>query len=380
MENKKLKIAYLAAAKNGLESFIYREISILIQRDYKVSVFLTRKGKKDIYSPKKKWDTYEVNGYFFLIGLIVNIIKTPIKFLSLLSEAIKYSTLLEFIVAVSFSFRMKRNKINHIHATFGDKKLFIGYYCKRFLSVPLSVTIHAHEIYANPNESFFINCIQLVDSIVAISERNKLELINRFNIPKEKIKVIRLSIDTSIFKEKNYIKILTVARYTERKGFKELFQAIQILDEPNVQFITVGFGPLNLEKMAKEYNIEDKVIIYGKMNPQQLSFMYDSCNIFCLPSKNTKREGSEGIPVVLMEAMASGMLVVATKNGSIPELVEEILVEEANPLSLLNGIKKAIKIIRNNESAIIGKKNRKKVLSEYNDSNIDKLIEYLYYG
>ena len=47
---------------------------------------------------------------------------------------------------------MKKNNIRHIHTHFGDRKFFIGYYCKKILKTNLSVTIHAHEIYCNPNE------------------------------------------------------------------------------------------------------------------------------------------------------------------------------------------------------------------------------------
>ena len=58
---------------------------------------------------------------------------------------------------------------------------------------------------------------------------------------------------------------------------------------PNIEF--VGFGDLDLHKMAKKYDICDYVTIFDKMNQNQLSFMYNVCDIFCLPSKSTKDEG-----------------------------------------------------------------------------------------
>ena len=244
------------------------------------------------------------------------------------------------------------------------------------LKIPLSVTIHAHELYANPNKKFFEYCILDADKIVSISEKNRSILIDEYGVNKENIRTIRLSIDLDNFQKIDKVKVLTVSRFEERKGFYELFEAIRTLNRDDVEFIVVGFGDLDVRSMIKEFKIENKVIVFDKMDPSQLKFFYNNCDIFCLPSKSTVDGGAEGIPVVLMEAMASEMIVVTTANGSIPELVDDIIVLEEDSKDLSIGIDKAIKLMRSKKN--IGVYNRDKVLSEYSDANIDELNKYLY--
>ena len=114
------------------------------------------------------------------------------------------------------------------------------------------------------------------------------------------------------------------------------------------------------------------------MSSKQLRHFYSTCDIFCLPSKSTDREGSEGIPVVLMEAMASEMQVVTTTNGSIPELVDSVIVQEGNPVELAEGLMLAIEIQSKLEMRkSIGIKNREKVLGQFSESQSSRAAKLL---
>lgn len=371
-----IKTAYIVSIGKGLESFIYREIDEMIKRNLGVVLFTTKYKENDVFSPKQEWQVEKLNYLSIIISFIISFIRNPLKTIRQLNEAKKDHTAIEYLIALDYSSKMRKNGITNIHCHFGDRKYFIGYYCKQILNLPLSLTVHAHELFANPNEKFFKKSVHFADKIVCISEKNRQILIDNFNVNESKIKVIRLSIDLENFSRKEKIKILTVARYTERKGFKELFQTIKELNRDDLEFITIGFGDMDLKGMATEFGIEDKVTIFGKMDAKQLKYFYNSCDIFCLPSKSTKDEGAEGIPVVLMEAMASEMLIVTTPNGSIYELVDNILVKEGSIEDLQRGLELAINQLKNKKE--IGKINRTKVISEYSESNIDDLKRYLY--
>ena len=370
-----MKIAYIVSIGKGLESFIYREIEEMTLRGVKIVLFATKYSENDIFSPKKDWKVHKLNKMAIIMSFFSALLWRPLSTINLIKEALHTKTLPELLIAFYYAKQMKEDNIEHIHCHFGDRKYFIGYYCKKILNLPLSLTVHAHELYANPNETFFRSSVHEADKIIAISQKNKDILVNEFHVDSDKIEVIRLSIDRSNFKKEEKIKVLTVARYTERKGFKELFEAIKIIDRDDIEFITVGFGDLDLESMAKELGIENKVTIFGKMGARQLRYFYNTCDVFCLPSKTTKDEGAEGIPVVLMEAMASEMVIVSTPNGSISELVNKVLVEEANSQSLAKGLVQSLDMLKDKS---IGTKNREKVLSEYSEKNIDRLKEYLY--
>jgi len=371
-----MNVAYIVSIGKGLESFIYREIEEMTKRGINIVLFATKYSADDIFSPKKEWKVNQLNMASIGLSFCLTLFTRPFMTVGLVTSALKSKTIVELLIAFYYARQMKKDKIEHIHCHFGDRKYFIGYYCKQILNLPLSLTVHAHELYANPNENFFRESVHDADKIIAISQKNKDILVDEFNVDSNKIEVIRLSIDLSNFKKEEKIKILTVARYTERKGFKELFEAIKSLNRDDIEFITVGFGDMDLNAMALELGIENKVTVFDKMGAKQLRYFYNSCDIFCLPSKSTELEGAEGIPVVLMEAMASEMIIVTTPNGSIGELVDNILVEEGNSESLAKGIVKAISQM--NDAKEIGIINREKVLNEYSEKNIDELRKYLY--
>lgn len=371
------KIVYLVSMKDALESFIYREIECLKQRGFNISVYSIFKDKGGHFSPKNIVDVYNPSVIGVLIALAYYLINEPIKLIKNIKLAIRYKVFIELLLSLPYSKKMSHDNVTNLQVHFGDKKYFIGYFCKQFSGVNLSLTVHAHELYANPNNEFFRFSIKSADKIVCISEKNKQLLTSMFDVSSDRSEVIRLSIDLSEFSHKTSVKFLSVGRYTERKGFDDLFQAFSRLkDIENIELITVGWGDLDLDKLAEKHGITDRVRVFGKMNQNQLAFFYQNCHVFCLASKTTESEGQEGIPVVLMEAMASEMQIVTTKNGSIPELVDEFLANEESIDEIENGLRAAY------HNVVSGKfpntLARKKVISEYSENNIDKLVEYLY--
>jgi len=371
------KVAYIISLRDSLESFIHREISCLQQKGVDIVAYSFFKDKGGLYSPSSMIPIFTVNPFGAIFAIFSEFMRSPRGYVKLLLHAIKFGSVYEFIIGSYFAKVTRKNGVDTIQCHFGDRKYFAGYYCKKLTGVRLNLTVHAHEIFANPNEKLFSAIVNETDKIVAISEKNKQLLIDKCGANPEIIEVIRLSIDLENFKKSDDVYFLTVARYTERKGFRELFHAISLLPElEGIKFVTVGWGTLDLHALAVEYKVSDKVIIFDKMNPEQLRFFYNKCDVFCLPSKATKEEGEEGIPVVLMEAMASEMLVLTTNNGSICELVDEIVVEQGSVDELKVGIEKAYLKVKAND--FDGKSSRGKVLEHYSADNIEKLYEYLY--
>ncbi len=373
MNYKTPKIAYIVSMVNGLEPFIYREVEGLYKKGLRVILFATKFKKNDYYSPKQGWEYYRFGIVKVLVLFPFLFLKLPLNNLKILIEAIRFSSIPEFMIALYYSSIMKYLDIEKIHCHFGDHKFFIGYYCKKILDLPLSVTIHAHEIWANPNEKMFSSVINEADKIIAISELNKKVLIEKYLVDANKIEVLRLFVDGHIYKKSNKKRVLTVGRFTERKGYDILFDAIRLLNRDDVEFIIVGFGPMDLESLACKHGVSEKVVVFGKMNQKQLRVFFDLCDIYCLPSKTTKKEGKEGIPVVLMEAMAFGMPVVATDNGSVSELIGEILVEENDPKKLVEGIVRLLDSEELCKQQAIS--NREQVLRYYSTKNLDKLFD-----
>jgi colanic acid/amylovoran biosynthesis glycosyltransferase len=118
--------------------------------------------------------------------------------------------------------------------------------------------------------------------------------------------------------------------------------------------------------------------LLGRQSGVVLEIIYSACDIFCLPSYTEYYPDGmpaerEGIPVALMEAMAWGKPVISTKHAGIPELVEEILVEEKN----VQELKSAICYLLDNPDKWkeMGKRNRAIIAEKYSKDNVRILAE-----
>jgi colanic acid/amylovoran biosynthesis glycosyltransferase len=114
--------------------------------------------------------------------------------------------------------------------------------------------------------------------------------------------------------------ILYIGRLVPEKGQTILLEAVARLTERglDVELQLAGDGALRpeLERSAARLDIADRVSFLGAVGQEELRGLYEAASIFCLPSF------AEGVPVVLMEAMAMGLPVVTTRIAGIPELVE----------------------------------------------------------
>lgn len=163
-------IAYIVSMRAGLEAFIYREVEALYQRGYKIELYATQYKPGDVYSPKANWPSYYLTKLELLLQLPVLVMKSLLR-PGLLLEAVRDKGVVDLLLAHKFSSIMKRNGVRQIHCHFGDHKFFIGYYCKRLTGLPLSVTIHAHEFYTNPNETLFKKSLDHADRIFPIAQK-----------------------------------------------------------------------------------------------------------------------------------------------------------------------------------------------------------------
>jgi glycosyltransferase involved in cell wall biosynthesis len=374
MADQDKPIAYIASMGAGLEAFIYREIETLYAGGKRIVIYATKFKRNDIFSPREDWP-YE---YISLPRLALAMPRLLLKMLlrpMLLLEALRDGGLVDLIFATRFAPSMQARGIGQIHCHFGDHKFFIGYYCKRITGLPLSVTIHAHEFYTNPNPALFRKALAGADRIFPIARRWCDLLQHDYGVPKEKIRLNRLFVDTDLYKPVSEIRVLAVGRFTERKGFHYLMQAAGQLKDLELRFMFVGFGDLDLREMAKSLGVAERVTVFGKMDQEQLRSIYQMADILCVPSITTEKEGAEGIPVVLMEGMACGLPVVATRCGAIDEIVEEILVDESSPEQLAEGIR-ALAIneeLRRRQ----GERNRRMVEERYGIGNVHQFGRWL---
>lgn len=184
------------------------------------------------------------------------------------------------------------------------------------------------------------------DLFLCYTERAKKCLIDE-GIRENRIKVIKLGVDLSRFKIKkrqsNQLTLLFVGRLVEEKGVLDLYRAFRKIKQGRL--IIIGKGPLKrkLKEEIRRDGLEDGVAFESRTY-RQMPAIYQQADILIMPSKKTKT-WEEQYGMVLIEAMASGLPIIAYDTGAIGENLGEagVLVRENNADSLARQISSLIR-------------------------------------
>lgn len=228
------------------------------------------------------------------------------------------------------------------------------------------------------------------DLFLPISRRWKGELI-KLGCRKEKILVHRMGIDVGRFgflqrkvRKDGKISILTVARLVEKKGVRYGIQAVaKVLKHyPHLEYRIAGDGPLkkDLIGLINKLNINKNVELLGWKEQPEISDLMSHADILLAPSITSKNGDQEGIPVVLMEALAQGLPVISTQHSGIPELVQNeksgFLVPEHDIQALADKIEYLIE--HPERWPDIGREGRKYVEKNFDINKLNDRLVQLY--
>lgn len=367
-----LHIGVFASLKRGFEHFVYRELTILEKNGATISVYPTKVGA-GLYGPRATWNFHPWTGFAVLLANLVTAATRPNKYFPLLLEALRLSAVVDFVLAVNFARQL--DGVNVLYSTFGDHKFFIGYFCKRLTGLPLVCTIHAYEIYQNPNPKMFAHALPFADQVITVSKYNFQQLKDRYGVEAHDLELVRCCIDTQEYRPQEKFKILIVGFFAERKGHEILFKAIQQLGRDDFEVWVVGGAGAEAESidvhgLCKQYGLESQVAFFGPLSGTALKAVYHACDVFCLPC-HFERDGlGEGFPVVLIEAMASGKPVISTRHVEIPNVVKRLLVDEYD----VDGLARALLQVHESAElrAELSIESRQTAIDYFSASNVDQ--------
>jgi colanic acid/amylovoran biosynthesis glycosyltransferase len=281
-----------------------------------------------------------------------------------------------FLKAVSFAHDMRREGVTHVHAHFANHPTLAAYIVRRLTGIPYSFTAHAHDLFVE--QRMLDSKVEEAAFAVTISEYNKRFMIDMCGDgSREKIRVIHCGVDPTLFAPRSParadgpIRLLCVAALEEKKGHRYLVEACALLRDRGVDFVCdlVGEGPLRgeIESRVAGLGLGEHIrVLGGKPRPEVIRMLAEA-DVAVLASLVTKGGKREGIPVVLMEAMASAVPVVATAISGIPELVEDGSTGLLVPPREVEPLADALQHLASDEETRrrVGLAGREKVLREF---------------
>jgi len=222
----------------------------------------------------------------------------------------------------------KREGVDHIHAHFASTSATVALVASIVSGIPWSFTAHRWDISEN---NLLDKKAQATMFARAIDARGGQELTTYIGAHQQKVRVIHMGVAVrppSPEREgpRGPLRVLLGARFEEEKGHRYALEAVARLKGAgvNLSLHCAGHGPLKaaIEQYAVVLNVLDRVHFSGLVDHQELltQLRNHRWDVALLPSIETS-EDREGIPVFLIEAMAAGVPVVATKTGGIPELL-----------------------------------------------------------
>ena len=234
-----------------------------------------------------------------------------------------------FTEALMVTTWMARGGYRHLHVHLGQQASTVGLYVKWVTGCGLSITIHGPIEFYNVEQHLLRQKVADADFIVCISHfaRSQLMMLSP-HAHWAKLLVCRLGVDPARFAARPVpvrvsgapFQILCVGRLTPEKGQHLLLEAVARLKglglAVHLRLGGAGADDATLKALAARLDIVDAVAFLGGVNQDAIRAIYAQADCFCLPSF------AEGIPVVLMEAMAMQIPCVTTHITGVPELIE----------------------------------------------------------
>ena len=252
---------------------------------------------------------------------------------------------------------LSREPADHLHAHFASTPTRVAMLAHRLSGIPYTFTAHAKDIYLSNLGALRVR-LEGARGVVTCTQYNRDFLSKQYGpLCDGKVHCIYHGLDLSEFKFNLATKadpaepvILSVARLVEKKGLGDLIAAADILRRRGrvFQVEIIGSGPLReaLKAQAKRLGLADRVRLLGAQAHETVCLAYQRASVFVLPCVIASNGDRDGIPNVLLEAMASGVPVVTTPVSGIPELVESgvdgLLVPPNDPAALAEAIDKLL--------------------------------------
>lgn len=348
-----MPVAYMMSRFPKLtETFILYEVIALQEQGLEVALYPLWREETSVMHPEAEPLMGEAN---FLPTLSWQIIQANLHFLrccrrryldavwTLLRS--NWGSLRYFLAALAiipksalFAQRMTAENIEHIHAHFASHPAAAAFFIHRLTGIPYSFTAHGSDIHRD--KRMLAEKVAEASFVVPISSFNRDVILKACGFDKaaeKKMVIIHCGVDSDYFQpqpcengryaEGKRLAIVCVGTLHEVKGQTHLLEACRQLKERGIPFdcCFIGGGPdeEKLKKQVEESGMTENVHFLGRRPRNEIAQLLQTADVLVAPSVPSQDGRREGIPVVLMEAMACGLPVIASRLSGIPELVQD---------------------------------------------------------
>jgi colanic acid/amylovoran biosynthesis glycosyltransferase len=344
-----MRIAFIVDSfPNVSETFVLRQMQGLVREGHEILIFTGSaadpsgtalfKGDKALLAQVRVYNRKPANRWLralCAIGLApLFLLRSPSALFNSLNVSVHGAeawSLNYYFQAFAFA----QVKVDAVIAHFGPNGL-VGARMKKMKILPerLICFFHAYDLssyVARMGREVYAPLFEQCTRAAAISERGAARL-RELGCPPEKVHLMRMGVDVDQYlydvrrsDPSRPLRIVTVARLVEKKGISVGIEMIRLLNERGIrsEYVVVGDGPLRgaLEAQAARAGLESKVFFPGALGQDEVRGQMYKAGILLLPSITAGSGDEEGVPVVLMEAMACGLPVIASDSGAVREIV-----------------------------------------------------------
>lgn len=348
------------------ETFIVREIYALLRRGVNVRIVSLRSGTGSFVQSDARLLLNRVmysKPWYLNLGRVVKrlfiqpaeTVAQPARMVRRLwrTPIVMLKSLVAWFRTLGLLDEIETWSPDHVHAHWATYASTGAMIVSSHLRKPFSFTAHAHDIFVD--DHLIAEKLRAAAFVATISRFNREYLRRRYpEAENAAIEIVHCGVPHHERRRRNNGKarpfVLSVGRLDDVKGFPTLLEAVAELKRQGLRFRCeiVGEGPLRnqLERRIDALDLRDCVAMPGAKPQQEIERKLAEADVFVLASQRSGEGNMDGIPVALMEAMASGTAVVSTAVSGIPELVEDgetgLLVAPRDSRSLAGAIKRML--------------------------------------
>ncbi len=379
-----MKIAYLINQYPQIShTFIRNEIQELERQGISVSRFAVRGWDADIKDEadlaEREVTTYILRRGFlsFVLSTLIVLLRSPLRAVRAFRQTVRTARasdrgfiihLIYLVEACTLVRLLERQGVSQLHCHFGTNSAALGMFCAILGGVKFSFTVHGPEEFDANRQISLADKGRWATFVVAISHFGRSQLYRFFRRNDwDKIAIVHCGLSGDFFEspivppvsEPNFV---SIGRLSEQKGQVMLVRACRLLKDRGIRFklTIIGDGELRpmIEREIAESGLGNMVELAGWKSGSEIRSALSESRALVLPSF------AEGLPVVIMEAMALARPVVSTYVAGIPELVREgqegFLVPASDEQSLADAMAKILSL-NSGELARLGQSAKERV-------------------